>query len=1092
MGKIPLRLVLLIIALLLPAAPLAAAEAPVFGPIPDWVVAAQAPPAQSPATQGQAAALRLFDIQWRFDDAGSHAFARSMVRLASPEALASAGNIGLQWHPATQTITVHRLVIHRGSEVIDVAAGEPRFTVIRRESGLEQSIVDGLLTATLQIPDLRVGDSVELAITVTDRNPALGGHSQSSMPIIAPFATDRFHFVASWPSTRQVSWRAGEAFPQPRQARRDGFTTISVDQPGYAAPPFPERAPGRFLDTFGVQISDFESWQDVSAMFAGPYAEAARLGENSPLRAEVARIAAASPDPLRRAEAALALVQNQVRYVFDASGLGGYLPVSADQVWASRFGDCKGKTVLLVALLRELGIDAESALVSLTRPDGIDRSLPMPGRFDHALARVRIAGRTYWLDGTRTGDAELARLTVSPVRWALPLTAPGSTLEPVALAEAEQPTTELSIEYDMRGGITLPAGLRAELVVRGDPAVGLRRLLEFMPPAERQALVRGYWTQNFSNFEVRQADYSIDQASGTVRYSATGTARLGWDLWDEAATRRLELMRARLGQDLAPERRPGPWADLPVALEAQHFLTRYTIMLPGDGADFTLDGGDIDRTIGPTRYRRTARISRGRVEVEAATRISPGEISYAQVQADDRASDEVFAQRLFVRAPLAYEFTEAERAALPNAAESSAATSDLEVFRTVIRSVQAGNIAGAVAEVTAAIDRAGRSANLLVMRSDLHSQLGNTDLAEADLDAALALEPTNPRALLLRAQRLSAAGRTEDATMILDRLILAEPRDPFAYLMRAELRADAGRFDAALGDLDIVIQLQPENREAWIARVRFHNRRDDNPKALEAAEGFLRLFPEDATAHALHGNILAVVGRREEAAAALARSLQLEESADAYITRAAYNLSGSPEARLADLLAAIRLDPGRTIGSDVLRAVLEVDGAYQRLEAAYQAGRARLPQPDQLRAPLASLYAAAGRREELLAVLAEQIAASPRAAEPLNSRCWYRATWGIELDLALADCNASIALARSAHVLDSRGLVQLKRGDLAAAIADYDAALALRPRSPHSLYGRGIAKLRRGDRAGGEADMAAARAMREDIAEEFRRYGIEP
>ena len=192
------------------------------------------------------------------------------------------------------------------------------------------------------------------------------------------------------------------------------------------------------------------------------------------------------------------------------------------------------------------------------------------------------------------------------------------------------------------------------------------------------------------------------------------------------------------------------------------------------------------------------------------------------------------------------------------------------------------------------------------------------------------------------------------------------------------------------------------------------------------------------------------------------------------------------------MLAAIRLDPARGLGQEALRAVLEIDGAYQQIEAAYQAGRGRLANPDEQRMALSWLYTAAGRRDELMAALDAQIAAEPRSAELLNSRCWNRATWGIELDLALADCNASIAIAREADSLDSRGLVQLRRGDLAASIADYDAALALRPRSPHSLYGRGIARLRRGDRASGEADLAAARAIRETIAEEFRGYGIEP
>ena len=1088
-----MRLLALILFSLLLAVPAAAADAPVFAPAPDWVVPVEAPAMQTAATEGQALASRLSDFQWRQDEGGIHAYAHTVIKIASPEALASAGNLRVQWHPGTQTMTVHRIAIHRGSEVIDVLAQGSRFTVMRREGALESSIVDGLLTANLQVPDLRVGDVVEIALTVTERNPAMAGHSQYLMPVVAPFTTDRFHFTASWPSTGRTRWRAGEAFPEARETRRNGFTTVTVDRPAFAAAVYPDGAPGRFVDTFAIQISDFESWSEVSAMFAEVYAAATRLGERSPLRAEASRIAAASQDPLRRAEAALALVQNQVRYVFDGTGLGGYVPQSADQVWASRYGDCKGKTVLLIALLRELGIEAEPALVSMSRGDGVDGALPMPGRFDHAIARVRIGGRTYWLDGTRTGDTSLDRIAVPPVQWALPLTSGGSDLEQLALVTPAQPTSELSVEYDLRGGITLPATVRAQFVLRGDSAVGLQRILEFMPAAERQAAVRNYWAENFSNFEVQQADYSLDPERGEARYSMSGTGTLSWDLWGQNATRRLELGRVRLGLDLAPQRRPGPWAEAPVAIAGQHYLTRYVVLLPNDGEDFIIEGDPVDETIGPARYRRTARISRGRLEAEAVTQVQAGEISYAQAQSDDRANDAVLARRLFVRAPLNYQLTDAERAAAANSSGTpTAAMAEMDVLRSITRSVESGDAAGAVAQATAEMDRSGRSANLLVVRSELQWELRNREAAEADLDAALALQPNHPPGLMLRASRLAEQSRYEDASMILDRLVLAEPRYSTAYLQRSRIRAAMNRLDAALGDLDIVIQLEPENREAWIARANIHTGRGDEQKALEAAEGLLRLFPDDDTAHALHGNILARMGRREEAIAALARSLQIEESADAYITRAHFDLSGDVQARLRDLLAAIRLDPTRPLPTDALRAVLEVDGAYQQLEAAYESRRREIPRPERMRLALGSLYAAAGRREQAIAMLDEEIAAEPGSASLLNNRCWQRATWGMELDRALADCEAAVALSGSASHLDSRGLVHLRRGDFEAAIADYSAALALRPRLSHSLYGRGLAKLRQGNRAAGEADLTAARQIQDDIGDEFRRYGLEP
>jgi hypothetical protein len=59
-----------------------------------------------------------------------------------------------------------------------------------------------------------------------------------------------------------------------------------------------------------------------------------------------------------------------------------------------------------------------------------------------------------------------------------------------------------------------------------------------------------------------------------------------------------------------------------------------------------------------------------------------------------------------------------------------------------------------------------------------------------------------------------------------------------------------------------------------------------------------------------------------------------------------------------------------------------------------------------------------------------------------------------------------------------------------SAIADYDAALKIKPNQASSLYGRGIGKLRIGKAAEGKADIAAAKAINSGIADEFASYGI--
>ena len=93
--------------------------------------------------------------------------------------------------------------------------------------------------------------------------------------------------------------------------------------------------------------------------------KAATIAPDSDLRAEIDAIAKASTDPKVRAFAALRLVEEKTRYFFIGIGDGGYVPAAADETWRRKFGDCKGKTALLLAVLKELNVPAEPALVSL-------------------------------------------------------------------------------------------------------------------------------------------------------------------------------------------------------------------------------------------------------------------------------------------------------------------------------------------------------------------------------------------------------------------------------------------------------------------------------------------------------------------------------------------------------------------------------------------------------------------------------------------------------------------------------------------------------------------------------------------------------
>ena len=256
--------------------------------------------------------------------------------------------------------------------------------------------------------------------------------------------------------------------------------------------------------------------------------------------------------------------------------------------------------------------------------------------------------------------------------------------------------------------------------------------------------------------------------------------------------------------------------------------------------------------------------------------------------------------------------------------------------------------------------------------------------------------------------------------------------------------------------------------------------------------------PTDAEGFSRRGGVLAARHQYARAVADFDRACALAPAEPQYFQqRALARLALHQNApALADLDTVLKLKPddpeARTERAALRLQAHDEDGARADLDAAAAAASKEA----NLRLQIGELYLGLDRYEAAVAQFDLWIAvhyddrALPTA---LNGRCWARALAGRDLDKALSDCNTAVRLAqRSADVLDSRGLVHLRRGEFSRAIADYDAALAEKPKMAWSLYGRGLAELKTGDKAKGDADLAAAAAEAPHLAERAAKLGLTP
>ncbi|RKU12472.1 hypothetical protein C6502_05890 [Candidatus Poribacteria bacterium] len=94
-------------------------------------------------------------------------------------------------------------------------------------------------------------------------------------------------------------------------------------------------------------------------------------------------------------------VASQIRYVGIELGQGAYQPTPADQVLSVRYGDCKDKTTLMIAMLDLVGIEAFPVMLNPAPYQRVDLELPSLGQFSHLIGTVpRDDGNYIWLDPT--------------------------------------------------------------------------------------------------------------------------------------------------------------------------------------------------------------------------------------------------------------------------------------------------------------------------------------------------------------------------------------------------------------------------------------------------------------------------------------------------------------------------------------------------------------------------------------------------------------------------------------------------------------------------------------------------------------------
>lgn len=892
------------LALVAISAPAYAGEEVQYEATPDWVVEA----AIDPATIDGGPSDILYDWQHRLDNGMVHEYGDRVVRIDNPTSLRDEGTLQYTWAPDKGDLFIHRFEILREGEIIDLAAQGVEFDIIRREQGLESRLLDGRLTATVAVPGLREGDVLRVAHSITLSDQALGDEVQALQYLPSePWRVGQARTIMSWPVGSDIAFRAEGAVVLPTPVVRGGYNFLKVDLPLAERDEMPGDAPSRFSQPYVLRAGSFASWQELSMVMEPHFTQAAMIVPGGKLSAEVAKIAAESDDPLERTALAVRLVQDQVSYLLNGLDGGNYLPQTAEETWEKRYGDCKAKSVLLMAVLRQLGIEADVVLVASEGGDALPDLLPIPANFDHMIVKADIDGVEYWLDGTSTATRLNNLANVPPFHYALTLRPEGADLAKMEQRPRAFPDMSAKVVFDHTAGIDLPALFNMEISISGAQGASIQAAVDEDDPEVIKAIGESFGERSELGAQVTSValSYDEDKAVGTVIIKGVSSSMFEF----ERGEMTLDVASAD-NVSFSPNRVQRKWRGIPVATDGsyrEHSKTR--ILLPQNGQGFTFSGVEqFNDRFATTQLVRNASLANGEIRVEEQTIRELGEIAVADLAIHRRAALRISKSDLTLNAPddavwrwdlSAADLrkrTQAAQEAYTTAVEKadkddfSALNSRANFYRVVFDYANALRDLDQIIEEKPTADLFLSRANVLIALDDLSGAIAN-------IQSAYELSPKNDNAYF-QAEIMARNGDSDGALELLKLLPVSEDeRDGFVDA-QSFILGMAGDLDMGLAMLEERLMEKPEsstllNASCWYrgifktgledavahcnralertqypaslldSRAMVHYAKGDHGAALTDLDAALKLAPGMSASRYLRGVILMERGDKE-------------------------------------------------------------------------------------------------------------------------------------------------------------------------------------------------------------------------------------
>lgn len=339
----------------------------------------------------------------------------------------------------------------------------------REDSDTPGSMYYDMSLEQFRFSGLEKGDVVELEYSLAPRRRSTPYNGYFGELVLfagrGPEQLKRYVLIA--PAAQKLFVHAEKIAPA-SVAARNGSQIFIWESRAVPALPREPRSPGVTEISPYVHVSTMGDWKQLGSWYADLIRPQFTLDQS--LKDELLRITNGLHTDKEKISVIQEFVLRSTHYVALEFGIYSYKPYPVTQIYARRFGDCKDKASLMIALLRAAGIEAEIALVRTRSLGDVAVEPASIAVFNHAI--VYVPKYDLWLDGT----AEYAGRE-------LPLEDQGALSLTVSLSGAAQirhiPMSRAADNYTrhiIRGDLSAQGVIQfsGSTTTRGEDAPGLR------------------------------------------------------------------------------------------------------------------------------------------------------------------------------------------------------------------------------------------------------------------------------------------------------------------------------------------------------------------------------------------------------------------------------------------------------------------------------------------------------------------------------------------------------------------------------------------------------------------------------------------